>query len=119
MIGASRSQNTSDTSSVKGCKKDGTNKTVHDEMDDAIALHHKSMFLVQYHIGQEEGRTTMVESPALKNIGASCSHNTSNKPSRKDYKKDGANKTVHDEGDDDIASNRRSMFLVQSHLVQE
>ena len=61
----------------------------------------------------------MVAAPALKRIGAFCSHNTSNTPSRKQYEKDSANKPVHDEGDDYIASNYKYMFLVQSHLGQE
>ena len=36
-IGASRSHNTSDTSSRKECEKDGADTPVHDEGDDAIA----------------------------------------------------------------------------------
>ena len=52
MIGTSRSQNNSNISSIKVCKKDGTDKTVHDDSDYDITIHHKSMFLVQSHIGQ-------------------------------------------------------------------
>ena len=33
IIGASRSHNTSNTSSIEVCKKDGANKPVHDEVD--------------------------------------------------------------------------------------
>ena len=51
MIGASRSQNISDISSRKECEKDGAGKPVHDEGDNAIASHQKSMFLVQSHLG--------------------------------------------------------------------
>ena len=51
-IGASRSQNISDTSYRKVCEKDGANKLVHDEGDDYIASHQKYMFLVQSHLGQ-------------------------------------------------------------------
>ena len=54
-IGALCSQNTSDTSSRKECKKDSANKTVHDWGDDAISSHQKYMFLVQSQFGQEEG----------------------------------------------------------------
>ena len=70
------------------------------------------MFLVQPHIGQEEGKTTMVVSTALKMIGALRSHNTYDTPSRKVCKKDGADKPLHDEGDYAIASHQKSMFLV-------
>ena len=51
-IGTALSQNTSNTYSRKVCEKDGTNNPVHDEGDDAIASHQKSMFLVQSHLGQ-------------------------------------------------------------------
>ena len=64
-IGALCSQNTSDTSSRKECEKDGTNKTVYYEGDDAIASHQKSMFLVQSYISQEEGQTTMVDNVCM------------------------------------------------------
>ena len=76
------------------------------------------MFLVQSLIGQEEGQTTMVSDPALKIIGASRSHNTSDTSPRKECEKD-ADKPVHDEGYDAIASHQKSMFLVQSHIGQE
>ena len=56
MIGASRSYNTPNTFYRKKCEKGGTNKSVRDEGDDAIASHHKSMFLVQSHIVKEEGQ---------------------------------------------------------------
>ena len=61
----------------------------------------------------------MLAYPALKTIDASRPQNTPNTSSRKVCEKDGANKPVHDEGDDAIASHQRYMFLVQSHLVQE
>ena len=97
-IGNSCSQNTSNTSSRKECEKDGAKNSVHDEGADAIESHHKSMFLVQPYFGQEEGRTTIVASPALKTIGAYCSQNNSNTPSRKGFKKDGSDKPVDNEG---------------------
>ena len=103
----------------KGSKSTAPNKPVHDEVYDAIASHQKSVFLVQSHIGQEEGRTTMLASPALKRIGASCTHNTSNTYSRKLFEKCSANKPVHDEEDDAITTHQKSMFLVHSYLVQE
>ena len=53
--------------------------------------------------------------PGLKTIGASCSQNNSYTSSRKECKKYGADKTIHDEGDDDIVSQKKSI----SHLVQE
>ena len=61
MIGVLRSQSTSNTSSRKECEKDGANNLVHDEGDDAIASHQKSMSLVHSHLVQEESRTTMVD----------------------------------------------------------
>ena len=48
--------------------------------------------------------TPSTAAPVLKTIGASRSQNTPNKFYRKEYKKDGANKPVHDEGDGAIAS---------------
>ena len=54
--------------------------------------------------------TLSTVAPALKTIGASCSHNTSDTFSRKECKKDGANKPVHDEGDDTITSHQKFMF---------
>ena len=83
IIRASRSQNTSDTSFRKECENYSANNPIHDEGDDAIVSHQKSMFLVQSHLGQEEGRTKMVEYPVLKIIGASSSQNTSDTSSRK------------------------------------
>ena len=65
------------------------------------------MFLFQSHIFQEEGKTTMVSDFALKTIGASRSHNTSDTSSRKERKKDSTNNPVYDEGDDYIASHRK------------
>ena len=56
-----RSHNTYNTSSRKECEKDGSDKPLHDERDDAIASHQSSMFLVQSHLGQEEGKTTMMD----------------------------------------------------------
>ena len=94
-------------SSRKECEKDGSNNLVHDERDDAIESHQRSMFLVQSYIVQEERRTTMVASHALKTIGASRSQNISDTSYRKLYEKDGADKPVHDEGDDDIASHQK------------
>ena len=79
MISVSRSQNTSDTSFIKYCEKDGANKPVHDEEDYSIASHHRSMILVLSHLVQEYGRTTMVASPALKIIDTLHSQNTYNK----------------------------------------
>ena len=64
-IGALRSKNTSDRSSRKACKKNGSDKPVHDEGDDATASHQKYMFLVQSHIGQEEGQKTMVDNVSM------------------------------------------------------
>ena len=68
-IGALRSQNTSDTSSRKEYDKFSANNPVHYEGDYDIVSHHKSIFLVQFHIGQEEGRKKMVAYTALKTIG--------------------------------------------------
>ena len=59
IIGASCSHNTSNTSSRKECEKYCADKPVHDEVDYAIASHHKSMFLVQFHIFQEDGQTML------------------------------------------------------------
>ena len=109
-IGALCLQNTYDTSSRKECGKDATEKPVQDAGDDAISSHHKSMFLVQSHLGQEEGRTTIMASPTLKMIGASGLQNTSNTSSRTVCKKYGADKLVQDEGDYAIASHQESMF---------
>ena len=118
-IGALRSHNTSNISYRKECEKEVSDKPVSDEGDDAIASHQKSTFLFWSHIGQEKGQTKMMESPSLKIIGALLSQNTSNTSSRRDFEKNGTNKQVQDEGDDAIASHQKSMFLVQSHLVQE
>ena len=60
-IGASRSQNISDTPSRKECKKDSADKPVHYKGDDDIASHQRFMFIFQSHLGQEEGRKTMVD----------------------------------------------------------
>ena len=65
MIGVLRSQSTSNTSSRKECEKDGANNLFHDEGDDAIASHQKSMFLVQSHLGQEQGQTKMVDDVSM------------------------------------------------------
>ena len=73
------------------------------------------MFLVQSHLGQEEGRTTIMASPTLKMIGASGLQNTSNTSSRTVCKKYGADKLVQDEGDYAIASQKKFM----SHFGQE
>ena len=54
--------------------------------------------------------TPSIAASGLKTIGASCSHNTSDTFSRKECKKDGANKPVHDEGDDTITSHQKFMF---------
>ena len=62
-IGASCSQNTSDTLSRKECEKDVANKPVHDEVYNAIVSHHKFIFLVQSHVDQEEGQK-MVNTPS-------------------------------------------------------
>ena len=45
-IGASCSQNTFDAFFRKEYEKDGADKLVHDEEDDAVVSHQKSMFLV-------------------------------------------------------------------------
>ena len=75
MIGALRSQNTSNTSSRKDYEKADANMPVYDEGDDAIASQNKSMS----HLGHEEGQkmvdTPSRESPELKTIGALCSQN--------------------------------------------
>ena len=68
--------------------------------------------LVQSHIGQEEGRTTMVAAPVIKKIGALRSHITFDKLSRKEFEKNSADKPVHDEGVDAFASHQESTFLV-------
>ena len=60
----------------------------------------------------------MVASPTLRIIGTFRSQNTSNASYRKDFEKDSADKPVHDEGDDAIASHHGSMYLVQSHISQ-
>ena len=60
-----RSHNTYNTSSRKECEKDGSDKPLHDERDDAIASHQSSMFLVQSHLGQEEGKTTMMDNVSM------------------------------------------------------
>ena len=118
-IGSLNSQNNSDKSSRNVCKKDGTDKPVHDEVQNDIASNQKFMFLGQYHLGKEEGQKTMVAATALKPIDALRSQNTSNASSRKVCKKDGTNEPVHYEGYDDIASHQKFMLLVQSHLGQE
>ena len=75
------------------------------------------------HIGQEEGLamedTMSMADTWLKRIGASCSHSTPDTSSRKEYKKYGSDKLVHDEGDDAISSHQKTMLLVQSHISQE
>ena len=114
-IGASCSQNSSNTSSRKYCKKDGSDKPFHDKGDDAISSQQKSMS----HLGQEEGQK-MVDTPSraahgLKIIGTSRSQNTSYTSSRKECEKDGADKPFHDDGDDAISSQQKSM----SHIGQE
>ena len=58
----------------------------------------------------------MMAAPPLKTIGALCSQNTSDTSSRKECENDGAGKPLHDEEDDYIASQQKSIFLVQSHL---
>ena len=122
-ISASCSHNTSDTSSRKECKQYSTNKPLHDEVDDAIISHQKSMSLVQSHLGQEEEQTMVdtlsTSAPVPKTIGTSCSRNTSNTSSRRKFKKDGSDKSVHDEVDDSIASHQKSMLLVKSNIGQE
>ena len=74
-IGAFCSQNTSNTSSKKECEKDGADKIVYDEGDDAIASHQKYMFLVLSHLGQEEGQKTMVNNLSIA-APANVTHNT-------------------------------------------
>ena len=61
----------------------------------------------------------MVASATTIMIEAFCSHDTSDTSSRKLFKKDGADNPLHDEVDYSIASHQKSVFLVQSHLVQE
>ena len=63
--------------------------------------------------------TLSKEDTTLKSIGASRSQNNLDKYSRKERKKYGADKPVHDEGDDAIASHRKYIFLVHSRLGQE
>ena len=118
-IGAYLSQNNSNISSRNECKKYGANKSVHNQGDYTIVSHQKSMFLVQYHLGKEEVKTTMVAAPALKHIGDSRSQITYDKSSRKQCEREGADKPLHDEVDDAISSHQISIFLFQSHLVQE
>ena len=50
-IGALRSHNISDTSSIKEYEKDGVDKPLNDEGDDAITSHKKPMFLVKSRLG--------------------------------------------------------------------
>ena len=55
----------------------------------------------------QEGGETMVDNPSgstpgLNMVGALCSQNTSKTFSRKECEKAGADKPVHDEGDDAI-----------------
>ena len=68
-----RSLNTLDTYSRKEYEKDSANTPVHDEVDYSIVSHNKSTFLVQSHLGQEEGgemvRTLSTAAPSLKMIG--------------------------------------------------
>ena len=52
-------------------------------------------------------------------IDSLCSQNNYGTYSRKYFKKDIARKRVHNEGDDSIVSQQKSVFLVQSHLCQE
>ena len=110
-IGASCSRNTSDTSSRINFKKDGSDKSVHDDINDSIASHQKSILLVQSNIGQEEVRimanTPSTASTRLKTIGASRSRNTSDTSSTKGCENNGADKPVHDEGDDAITSQHK------------
>ena len=72
------------------------------------------------HLGHEEGQkmvdTPSAADPIIKMIGASYSQNTSDTSSRKECENDGAGKPLHDEEDDYIASQQKSIFLVQSHL---
>ena len=92
MIGALCSQNNSNTSSIKQCKKDGSGEPVRDEVDDAISSHQKSIFLVQSRLGQEEGQTTMVDSgsmaaPATVTIGTNHTQNTMDTPFKNNFDK--------------------------------
>ena len=59
------SQNASDTTHRNDFEKYGANTPVHNEGDNAIAPHHKSMISVQSHIGQEEGRTTILDNISM------------------------------------------------------
>ena len=63
--------------------------------------------------------TPSTKAISQKNIGPSISHNNFDTSSKKECKKDGSKKPSHDEGDDDIASHQKYMFLVHSHLGQE
>ena len=63
--------------------------------------------------------TSSTEYPSLKTIGISSSQNTSDTSSRKGYEKDGADTPVHNEGDDSIASHKKSTFFVKSYIGQE
>ena len=67
-IGDLRSHNTFGKFSRKECENNSADKPVHDEGVYAFASHQESTFLVQSHIGQEEGRTTKVTSTALKTV---------------------------------------------------
>ena len=106
MIGASHSQNNSDKSSRKECDKDSSNKPVHDEEYGAILSHHKSMFLVQSHLVQEEGRTTILDNVSMEahvqvTIGTNHTHNTKDIPSKNNFDKEECGEIVNDEGYDD------------------
>ena len=88
--GALFSQNPSDIPSRKECEKEGMDNPVHDEGDDAIASHQKSIS----NLGQEKVQT-MVDTPSraapgLKTIGASFSKNTYNTSFRKECENYGA-----------------------------
>ena len=92
-IGALLSQNTSNTSFIKVCENDGADDPVHDEGYDAIASHQTSIFLVQSRLGQEEGRTTMVDNvsmaaPAQVTIGTKHNQNNTDAPSKKNSDKE-------------------------------
>ena len=61
------------------------------------------MFLVQSHIGREEGRTTTVANPALKTIGTLLSQNIYDTSSRNEKEEYSSDNPVHDDVDDAIA----------------
>ena len=81
-------RNIFDKLSREECEKDDSNKSVHDEGDDGIVSHHKSMYLVQSCLRQEEGQTTTVDNKSMSvpekfTIGPKHNQNTTDTPSKR------------------------------------